>query len=94
MLFDFIRFLIMKSYFHLHRSGICGIPLLTLFNGIFNIISAQLEIDEFQAELIAVIPNRRNVLKYLFESFPQEPVVRVLLDFNKVGTSKTSSCLA
>ena len=84
MFVDLVCLFIMKADLHFQRSCVCGVPLLTLGDGILHIVSAQCEIHEFQAQLTAVIRDRRDIRKYFFQALVQKPLIGVLLDFDQI----------
>ena len=52
---DLVLLLVDQAYFHLERGCVGGVSLLTFFNRVFNVLFAQLEINEFQTQMATVI---------------------------------------
>ena len=85
MLIDLIILFVVKSDLYLQRRCVGCIPLFTFLDGILRVFLAQCKVYEFQAQIAAVVCNRRDVIEHLFESFIQKPLVGILLDFDKIG---------
>ena len=47
-------------------------------------VLAKLIVDKLQAQMTAVILNRRDILEHLMKTLPKEPVVGILLDLDQV----------
>ena len=80
-----IIFLIIKPDSDLQRCRISCIPFFTLVDRVLHIILAECEIHELQAQMAAVVSNRGNIVENFFESFIEEPLIGILLNFNEVG---------
>ena len=85
MLTDLVFFAVIEAHFNLQRSLVCCIPLFAFLYGILYIVLAQLEVHEFQAELSAIILNRRYVIKSLFQPVCEEPLIGIFLHLNQIG---------
>ena len=84
VLFDFLRLLVVKSDAHLKWCSISSITLSALINVVLLLISAKLKINELQAQMTTEISNWGNIPEHFFQSFVQEPLVRIRLYLNQV----------
>ena len=85
MLTDFFFFLIVEADSNRQRRCIGSIPFLAFLNRIFNIVLAQLKVHKFKAKGTAVICDRRDIIKNLFQSLVKKPLIGILLDFDQIG---------
>ena len=77
-------FFIMKPYLDFKRCRICRITFLAFLDSVLNVISAELEVDKFKTQLSVIIFDGRNIPEYLMKTFSKEPIIRILLNLNKV----------
>ena len=66
MFIDLICLFVVKSYLHFKRCSISSIAFFTFLDCVLGFICAQCKVDKFQAQMSAVIGNRRNIIKYFF----------------------------
>ena len=66
MFINLVCFFVVEPYPHLQRRSISRITFFTLFNRVLYVILAQSKIDKFQAQVSAVIRNRRDVVEHFF----------------------------
>ena len=85
MFLDFAVFLVQQTDRHVQRGRIIRVTFLALLDRVLDLISAKFIIYEFEAQLIAEVFDRRDVIEYLSESLVDEPFIRRLLDLDQVG---------
>ena len=81
---DLFCFLIDQSYFDFQRCRISHVALFTLLDSVFRVLLVKCKVDKFQAELSAVVRDRRDVIKYFFQPLIKEPLIGVFLDFDQI----------
>ena len=84
LFFQFVQFSVIESCFYFQGCGISRVSFLAFFHRVFG-LGIQRKVDKFQDQVAAEVCNGRNILKYFFQTFVQEPLVAVLLHFNQVG---------
>ena len=84
LFFQFVQFSVVKSCFYFQGCCISSISFFAFFHRVFG-LGIQRKVDKFQVQVAAEVCNGRNIFKYFFQTFFQEPLVAVLLHFNQVG---------
>ena len=85
MLFNLAVFLVDQSDGDVQRCRVIRVSLLALLDRILYPVAVKSVVNEFEAQLIAEVFDRRDIIKYLFESLIDEPVIGGLLNFNQIG---------
>ena len=88
MLLDLSVLLIVKADRYLKRCFVVGIAFLAFLDRILRLVPAEPEVDELETQLVRIVLNRGNVVKYLPESIGDKPVVGVLLNLDEIRNLK------
>ena len=83
LLLDLLGLLVAQADLHLQGGGIRGVPGLALLHVVLGGL-VHLVVDEGQLQIALVVGNRRNVGEHLPQAGVQKPLVRRLLDLQKV----------
>ena len=84
ILLDFSCFLVQKPCLNSERSGICSVALLTLDYAVVGVVNIELIIEKVKHKVSCVVGNTGHIAENLLEAFLQEPLVGLLLNFDKV----------
>ena len=85
MFLNFAVFLVQQTNSDVQRSCVIRVTLFALLDRILDLVSAKLIIHEFQAQLIAEVFNRRDVIEDFFEAHIYEPIVGRFLHLDQIG---------
>src|SRR5699024_3808007 len=78
-----IIFLIIQPYSDFQRRRVSRITLFALVDRVLHVVFTKRKIDKFQTQMSAVVSDRGNIVEDLFESFIEEPLIGILLNFNE-----------
>ena len=84
MFVDLIRFLIIETNSYFQRSSVGGIPFFAFFDRVLCTLFVKCKVGKLQAQLSAVVGNRRNIRKCLTETFIQKPLVGISLNLDQI----------